>query len=296
MAGRFHVAAGRRRNTAGFTLMELMAVVGIIVVMAALVVGGYSGIQRAMGSSSGADNFRRALVLARQQACVDGTDMFVWCIDPEKYIVCRRGGIVSGLATGRSSKRPGTYSRDEFNAWWVCDEYADLGDGAEKAYFMQDGTLSGGATGESDAYDEDIAKDFLKAFKQNWVFDITKKKACVYAYPPFYNAEDDCWMFGIDMSDYISGTFLNGHEYAWALMPVQNLPGGYVFEGSYRENDGEVDESWMQKAYVHFFPDGRAETGMSSGFTITETGVKNPYAQTVTVSGDGLVSVTRSRN
>ena len=49
-------AASRTRRS-GFTLMELMAVVGIVVLMASMVVGGFAGIQRAMGTSTGADRF-----------------------------------------------------------------------------------------------------------------------------------------------------------------------------------------------------------------------------------------------
>lgn len=286
------IGAAPRAAKAGFTLMELMAVVGIIVIMAALVVGGYSGIQRAMGTSTGADGLRRALSAARQQACVDGVDVYVWCVDRDKFIVCREGGVVSGALTGRSTQKPGYADGNGIDAWWVCDEYADLGQNAQNAYIDPASLGTGDSSNAGTAAQKLLNSDFLLNHRKTLVFDVTAKKACTYSFPAFYGASKDYegWLFGLDPKERESGTFENGHEYAWALMPLQQLPGGFVFAGSWK-NDGELDKDWMQRAYVHFYPDGRADCGLSGGFRITEAGVKNPYVQTVQVNGDGLVSV-----
>ncbi|MBQ7666865.1 MAG: prepilin-type N-terminal cleavage/methylation domain-containing protein [Kiritimatiellae bacterium] len=282
-----------RRGRAGFTLMELMAVVGIIVVMASIVVGGFSGIQRAMGASSGASGFRRALAAARQQACVDGTDVYVWCIDIDKYVVCRKGGTISEATetmnkSGANRKLP--YMRKAVSdAYWVCDDYADFGSTIKSTYI--DSSTIGGTDSDSD----DVTSELLEKYKETYIFDLTDKKMARYYYPAdYYNSQDyEGWMFGLEKSERSStGGFTKGHEYAWAVMPVQSLPGGYVFDGSFNQSTGEFLDTWGKSAWVRFFPDGRAETGMKNkGFTITEIGVSNPYSQTVTVSGDGLVSV-----
>ena len=281
--------AARPGRRGGFTLMELMAVVGIIVVMASLVVGGFSGIQRAMGASTGAGGFRRALAAARQQACVDGTDVYVWCIDIDKYVVCRKGGVISDAteAMNKSPRRKLPYMRNETSdAYWVCDDYADFGTTIRSTYI--DSSKVGVNTTDSEA----ITSNLVAKYKDTYIFDLTDKKMARYAYPADYYVSRDYegWMFGIPKDDQ-DGGFKKGSEYAWTLMPVQSLPGGYVFDGSFNENDGSFKKAWGQKAYVHFFPDGRAEMGLGGGFKISEVGVANPYSQTVKVTTDGLVTV-----
>ena len=304
-------AASRTRRS-GFTLMELMAVVGIVVLMASMVVGGFAGIQRAMGTSTGADRFRRALGAARQQACVDGTDVFVWCIDVDKFVVCRKGGMVSGLPTAKNSRAIPYSGKEKVEAYWVHDEFADRDEDASSAYLRPDDLRSGavntvigtlripdGAKGGGKSVTVkggDLSQFFEREFSELLVFDVTARKAATCAYPPFYVASEDYegWMFGIKESDYrkTSGAFTLGHEYAWPLMPIQTLPGGFVFDKSWK-SDGELDPDWVQDAYVHFYPDGRAKCGLgASGFVITEAGVSKPMVQRVRVDGNGLVTVT----
>ena len=299
-----------RTRRSGFTLMELMAVVGILVLMASMVVGGFAGIQRAMGTSTGADRFRRALGAARQQACVDGTDVFVWCIGMDKFVVCRKGGTVSGLPTERSTRAIPYSSKEKVEAYWVCDEFAERDEDASSAYIypadlrnaaanfsigalrIPDGAKGGGK--EVQVKGSDLAQFFEREFSELLVFDVTARKTGKCSYPPFYLASENYegWMFGIKPEDYEKDSFTTGHEYAWPLMPVQTLPGGFVFDGSWKASDGELDSDWVQKAYVHFYPDGRAKCGLPSGFTITEAGVAKPMVQKVKVDDNGLVTVT----
>ena len=298
-------AASRTRRS-GFTLMELMAVVGIVVLMASMVVGGFAGIQRAMGTSTGADRFRRALGAARQQACVDGTDVFVWCIGMDKFVVCRKGGTVSGKQTSKYKRTPKYTSGEEVEAYWVCDEFAEGGEDVSTAYINRVhldgnhgkdtiGTLKIPGGGDITIKGKDLSQFFRQEFSELMVFDVTAGKMATCSYPPFYDAKDKAYegmMFGIKDSDYDKGTFTLGHAYAWPLMPVQTLPGGFVFDKSWK-SDGELDPDWMQKAYVHFYPDGRAKCGLgSSGFTITEAGAAKPMVQKVKIDGNGFVTVT----
>jgi type II secretory pathway pseudopilin PulG len=271
--------------------MELMAVVGIIVVMASMVVGGFSGIQRAMGASTGAGGLRRALNAARQQACIDGTDVYVWCIDVDKFVICRNGGVISdataAMNSGGKRKLPYMAENPKENVYWICDDYADFGNTIKSTYINADDI------GESNNDSKEITSELLDKYKETYIFDLTGKQMARYLYPAdLYTSEDyQGWMFGIP-ADEQDGAFTAGHEYAWILMPVQTLPGGYVFDDSYNANDGKFKESWGENAYVHFFPDGRAECGLGSrGFTIQEVGVATPYSQRVAVSADGLVSV-----
>ena len=294
---------------AGFTLMELMAVVGIIVLMASVAVGGFAGIQRAMGTSTGADRFRRALNAARQQACVDGTDVFVWCTDVDKFIICRKGGTVNGRETSKRSLDT-KYSSDKIEAYWVCDEFADLDQDASSSYVNPSDLVDKGGKNRQigvlvkpgdgtrvTVKARDLAQFFERQFSDSLVFDVTARKVGKCSYPPFYQVDNDGkyegWMFGIKAEDYESGSFKVGSEYAWPLMPVQSLPGGFVFDGSWNNNSGDFDTGWMQDAYVQFYPDGRAKCGRSQGFTITEAGAAKPIVQRVRIDANGQITVSR---
>jgi hypothetical protein len=208
----------------------------------------------------------------------------------DRYVVCRKAGVVSGNpkdgSLSVSRENPPYASRSGIDAYWVHDEYADLGVDAA-------GALAGGGDifASENANDEAIAESFRESFKGTLVFDLEKRKLAKCAYPAFYKPSEDAWLFGIAKKDYQSGTFLNGHAYGWTMLPEQSLPGGYAFKGSW-DGDGNLLESWADGAYVHFFPDGRAEPGSSHPFTILEVGASEPYSQTVRVDGNGKITIT----
>jgi type II secretory pathway pseudopilin PulG len=116
-----HSDEGERRSAA-FTLIELVAVMGIIVALALLVVGGYSGMSRAIASGQGARQVQDTLLLARQTACVSGVRIYFYILDEEQYLLCRKMGTCS-----KNSDKPSStdhpYGSDVYALY---DYYTDL--------------------------------------------------------------------------------------------------------------------------------------------------------------------------
>ena len=79
----------------GFTILELIAVIGIIAVIGTAVIGGFSGMMKGVARRSAIDSVRRALNLARQEACVDGNDTYLYPVDVNRYAIVRKAGTIS---------------------------------------------------------------------------------------------------------------------------------------------------------------------------------------------------------
>ncbi len=281
-----------RRDRAGFTLLELVAVIGIIALMAAIVVAGYSGIMKAVSATSGTDAMRRALNLARQQACVDGEDTYVWVTDVNKFAVVRKAGTISDAFTGTRDfkQRAGaqtvgvSVSQKKKNGKnisirWIEDDFADL------ASAGQSFSLDPLGEGEDTTDAETQLEDLIQNYSGIQVFDMKTAKMADVEIPPWFEQEDDAWVFGIDSSK--SG-FAKGSDYGWLIYPEQTLPGGYVFKGSYStsaDKAGDFDESYDKK--IHFLSDGSVAGAVT--FELYEVAAKKTHQ--VIVDGSGKVTI-----
>lgn len=261
--------AARTRGRAGFTLLELVAVIGIIALMSVVVVGGFNGILRAIADTSGADAMRRALMLARQQACVDGEDTYVWVTGMNTFAVVRKAGTVSAVSSG--SRNPSYLQvggrETSVAAKYIEDEYADLAS-AEQGFVIDADTLA-----------TDI-NDIVKNYKGIRVFDMSTAKMADVTVPPWFDGKKDAWVFGIAKD---AGGFAVGADYGWLIYPEQTLPAGYVFADSYDSN-GAFKENYDTK--VHFLADGTADSQVT--FPIYEVSTKK--TRQVQVSVDGTIS------
>lgn len=266
--------AARTRGRAGFTLLELVAVIGIIALMSVVVVGGFNGILRAIADTSGADAMRRALMLARQQACVDGEDTYVWVTGMNTFAVVRKAGTVSAVSSG--SRNPSYLQvggrETSISAKFIEDEYADLAS-AEQGFVIDADTLA-----------TDI-NDIVKNYKGIRVFDMSTAKMADITVPPWFDGKKDAWVFGIAKD---AGGFAVGADYGWLIYPEQTLPAGYVFADSYDSN-GAFKENYDTK--VHFLADGTVDS--PAAFPVYEVSVKK--TRRVQVSGDGKVTIANAQ-
>lgn len=266
--------AARTRGRAGFTLLELVAVIGIIALMSVVVVGGFNGILRAIADTSGADAMRRALMLARQQACVDGEDTYVWVTGMNTFAVVRKAGTVSAVSSG--SRNPSYLQvggrETSVAAKYIEDEYADLAS-AEQGFVIDANTLA-----------TDI-NDIVKNYKGIRVFDMSTAKMADITVPPWFDGKKDAWVFGIAKD---AGGFAVGADYGWLIYPEQTLPAGYVFADSYDSN-GAFKENYDTK--VHFLADGTVDS--PAAFPVYEVSVKK--TRRVQVSGDGKVTIANAQ-
>lgn len=252
-----------RRGRSGFTLLELVAVIGIIALMSVLVVAGFSGIMRAVSATSGTDALRRAINLARQQACIDGMDTYVWVTGIDKFAVVRKVGTIASRNPG-SSMTPPYLGVSRSDARWIVDEFADI-------------DMSGLKIAGTDAPDV-----FVQRYTGIKAFDMTDNVMADIKYPPWLSPLDDAWVFGISKD---ASGFSGGSVYGWLVFPEQSLPSGYVFENSFDKTTGKFNPTPAQQ--VHFRSDGT----VVSGFTFKLVEVASGKTHKVDVSGEGKITV-----
>ncbi len=267
--------AAPRRGRAGFTLLELIAVIGIIALMSVVVVGGFNGIMRAIADTSGTDAMRRALMLARQQACVDGEETYVWVTGMNTFAVVRQAGTVSASTSG--SRNPSYLqvggNQTSVTAKWIEDEFADLAS-ATQAFAIDNSTSA------------DDLDNILKNYKGIKVFDMSTAQMADVTVPPWFDDKKDVWVFGIASG---SSGFAKGADYGWLVYPEQTLPAGYVFAGSYN-SDGNFTWTGSKARKVHFLADGTVEDAVD--FPVYEVSAKK--TRNVSVDGNGKVTIAAS--
>jgi prepilin-type N-terminal cleavage/methylation domain-containing protein len=72
---------------AGFTLMELLVVMAIMLTISTILVAGYFGMTRAASYAAAETDVYNLIQLARQRACLDGTKVFFMLIDSNSYVL-----------------------------------------------------------------------------------------------------------------------------------------------------------------------------------------------------------------
>ena len=269
---------GRRQGIAapsvrrgGFSLLELLAVMSIVALLATLAVTSWFSAVRGMARRSAAEHFLNTLTQARQQACIDGVRVSLIAFNQPleyddnnelksvlpSYVVCRELGRISYI-DGND----------------LYDEFADL-----KQLF--------GET-SSDRYTTDY-KGGLRIYnlsKGYWVTvkpSVSLKKygsevnllATVNATYERHQFQD----YALEMTGERSSgsaSWSVGDAYGVEVSPVKNLPKTFFFdELPHRSPDNPTEtfsESVLKEVYyVTFGPDGRSvnENGTRSvPFTI----------------------------
>jgi prepilin-type N-terminal cleavage/methylation domain-containing protein len=268
-------AAARRRAAAGFTLLELVAVIGIIAVMSLVVVGGFNGIIRALSADTGTAALVRALNLARQQACVDGETVYVWITGMDSFSIVRRAGTIAERTNDAQDfvwAGGSLHDPSDGRAVWVFDSYADLSNAGIDFSF-------------DETYDEDAVRAVFDQYTGMLAFDMDSGTMANVIVPPTYNKEADAWVFGVDKSAAGTDGFKAGHDYGWLVIPEQFLPKGYVFADSF-DSSGAWKKDYDKK--VCFDPTGVPDGEITFPVLETATG-KTGY---VKVTGKG--KITRS--
>ncbi len=193
-----HRPSHRLRRDDGFTLIELIAVMGIILAMSMVVVSSYVGITRAMAARAGISHLANAVRLTRQHACMDGQRTYLYVLDETNYVISRRAGVVS--------ERGGTSFLDRYGD---LSSFVDRSDEERGGLRVFDLSLSASGT------------PFARVERIQW--NDAERAWIVYfvrdpAFPP------------------PPGTiFQPGHVYGVELYTVRELPKGHRFrEGSTR--------------------------------------------------------------
>lgn len=252
----------------GFTLLELLAVIGIIAIMSVIVTGSFTNIGRAIAASNSVDALRRTLMLARQTACVDGVETYVWVTDVNKFVTCRLAGTVTKVPTGsiKSETSDQSISSDK----WIVDEYADLSSARESFAMLKDMSSSDWTS-------------MVHNYTGLRVFDLTEGKMAYVTEAPFYSTGQDAWIFAVADR---KNAFDVGNQYGWVSGPEQSLPQGFVFPAAVATSGDNAGFFNNADIHVHFDSFGNAEA-----VTIKVQEVSTGKEAEVKVDANGKVTV-----
>ncbi len=269
------------KDNSGFTLLELLGVMGVIVIMSFFVVSGYKSIMQGINDTTGSKGLRDSVQLARQHAMLDNSRVFFLVTGINSYVMCREGGTVTDSGSG-SINVP--YMDDQsVSAFWVYDEWADwstLGDSFTSIYDKSEIKDMLGK-GSSDSKYEGIT-----------MYDLDEGEYARVVVPPFINKAKDQWVIGFNNSE-ASGMFDIGNTYGWMLYEERFLPKGYVFESKHYKLDADGVFESGSGSIICFNADGSIDPDYDDNLTIgevdatTKDGIKNTVS--ITVDSDGSI-------
>ena len=250
----------------GFTLIELIAVMGIIVALALVVVGSYSGMTRAIASGQASRQVRDTLLLARQTACVRGVRVYCYILSEEEYILCRKIGTSSGKDSSSTDDR---FPEDD-KGHVFPDAYTDLG-----SFINEVDAASETYSAANDGQNRDksaLTSDML-------LFELSDSGTARYGKLRWVESDKDNgygWnLFYAPVKGH-EPKFDSGTDYGIGLYPIRVLPKGFSFSDD------------MIGKFVYFEPTGAANDNIT--ITIAETAIDDAdHRQTVTVEKNGRV-------
>ncbi len=249
----------RSRRRSGFTLLELIAVMGIMVALSLVVVSGYASIMRTLSEMAGVNALRKAAMLCRQHACIDGRDTYFFITGFDTYVLCRKAGIINERNTSTRSgiELPPYISDGQINdAIWLLDKYSDLGASSESFSTMT-----------KLEYEE-----YAEGYKGLLLFDLTESKTAFVNYAPWFDYRTDTWILGLSKKNAAGEStegFAVGSQYGWTVYPEQKLPKGYAFV--------KGKDNFIEEGSFYFKPDGTAPEKNQKGVTqMREISVQEP--------------------
>lgn len=228
----------------GFTLVELLAVIGLMGLMGAMAIGGYSAVVRGMSDRAALDAAKGLVDAARQRANLDRKKVHVYLFNEVlKLDSDMSAGIASGVAIAVRPVGRVSAIRDNL----ICDEFGDLNGtyaslDSETSDSSSSGVSSGGAT--TRLYNMRtgnfaIVKDgvFLTSPHSNRTLETPESESSSSS-----SASEDSGIEGEDWKDRdfsyygfekVDGDadFRAGEEYGQEFA-VARLPPGYVFSQS----------------------------------------------------------------
>ena len=296
-----------KKKQRGFTLLELLVVMGIMVSLSTIAVTSYFAAMRGMARRGALQQLAGTLTLARQRACMDGVPT---CVMIYNEVIGTDSNLEEGSGTeamGNNIVRPayvvckqlGRITCIPKTGCWA-DEFTDLGSFYDVVY--SSGSFS----------DEDYKEDTYKrnhALESMQLFNMTQG-GWSYVYPKVlcYDLKNRTSALrpissagtGLNNTKYTIPVYAFMHNssmpsrntdnrwevgdaYGVAVEPIQFLPSGFCFKIL---EDRDEDRIIM----VRFEADGKAKIigGGSGGVSIKE--INSGASMDVDVESDGTIS------
>ncbi len=257
------------RKNAGFSLLELLAVMSIMALLTTLSVTSYFSAVRGMGRRSAVNNLANTLIQARQRACMDNARVSVVIYNEiigtesedvrPSYVICK--------AIGRITYVSGVNLIDEYTALETVFGIDNLGSGYKGAIKLYNLTR-GGFSYVYPWVEEYQLQNRSSAYKSGVSYTIN-----AYAFKINNNVTarqgGDVW----DVGD----------SYGVESAPVQSMPRGFLVDN--------LGTRPTAVEFVTFLPDGRATSKVD--ITIEERRPPNKNV-TIGVSTQGEISYNES--
>jgi len=90
-------AGAQQRRSAGFTLLELLIVITMMIFITTIALVNYFGVMRAAGYATISNNVFSALLMARQRACIDNKPVFFYLLDTTNYVLQESIGTITSI-------------------------------------------------------------------------------------------------------------------------------------------------------------------------------------------------------
>jgi prepilin-type N-terminal cleavage/methylation domain-containing protein len=217
-------SALRTLRSRGFTLLELLVVVTIMIFITLIVVLNYFGGTRSAGYAAANRNVFDALMLARQRACMDGSRTFLCLLDSTNYVIVRAISSISGTKAN-DGDGPGDA---------LYDYYADVANYGSNTIVNMD-------------------RPGVNAF----VWKIVNSTAYMTNFN-FYTAGYDIQCTKLFVSNAVLANWQPGDRYGIELHTRQALPPGFYF---CQAPNGNVSSTPIVSDVVKFNPDGTLDNG-----------------------------------
>ncbi len=262
------------KRSSGFTLIELMVVIGIMILIASIVVTGSFGMSRASSYMAAESVVYNTLQAARQKACTDGKRVLVAFvkieadanseIDDYSLVTAEAAGTIGEMS---STDRTFFYDRTSTLANFQ-DTRSD-----ESIWNLDTGVC---AQGPFTNYVADIEGQPIPSDIDVGAFGYSTTKISL-----------------LGKDKFVSQKWAPGHSYGFQIGETQELPTGFKFKVN-----GGSPEGW----HVKFEPDGRSSFQKSSGQGGSSSGTIEIYEE---ISADhpikimvenGSVKVEKSQN
>lgn len=245
------------KRTGGFTLIELMVVVGLMILVGSIVVSGAFGMTRGSSYTAAQNLVYNTLQMARQKACTDGKRVIVAFIPPPKVDRYEDNTFTAIEATGTITEEvTGNVLMDR------CANLAKYSEGGRQSSGSSTNTVWNLRTGAS-----------FSGFKVKADYQIDPAKPIPGASGKFtYKVTQITPKSGFDKK-----MWSKGDPYGFQIVPIQSLPRGFKLSFG---TSGTSPNNGNSMMLIVFEPDGTGysaelpKNGVSTGIRKKSESVK----------------------